>query len=116
MARYRPDPAILELGPDFYDPVEPARFPQCTSRFVNARWADRVGLELDEARWAAHFCRFEPLPDNLGQPLALRSHGPQFRVYNPAPIQTNRGAVAGCSTWVPRARARRPTAATPTDA
>jgi uncharacterized protein YdiU (UPF0061 family) len=83
MARYRPDPAILELGPDFYDPVEPARFPQCTPRFVNARWADRVGLELDEARWAAHFCRFEPLPDNLGQPLALRYHGHQFRVYNP---------------------------------
>ena len=33
--------------------------------------------------WAAHFCRFEPLPDNLTQPLALRYHGHQFRVYNP---------------------------------
>ena len=30
-----------------------------------------------------HFCRFEPLPDNLPQPLALRYHGHQFRVYNP---------------------------------
>src|SRR5206468_8151249 len=26
---------------------------------------------------------FEPLPDNLREPLALRYHGHQFRVYNP---------------------------------
>jgi uncharacterized protein YdiU (UPF0061 family) len=83
MAHYRPDPAILELGPDFYDPVEPARFPQCTPRFLNSRWSERVGLELDEAQWAAHFCSFAPLSDNLQQPLALRYHGHQFRVYNP---------------------------------
>jgi uncharacterized protein YdiU (UPF0061 family) len=83
MAPYRPDPAILALGPDFYDPVEPARFPKCTPRFVNSRWAERVGLAFDEAQWAAHFCRFEPLPGNLEQPLALRYHGHQFRAYNP---------------------------------
>jgi uncharacterized protein YdiU (UPF0061 family) len=83
MTRYRPDPQILALGPDFFDPVEPARFAQCTPRFLNRRWADRVGLELDEGQWAAHFCRFAPLPDNLQQPLALRYHGHQFRVYNP---------------------------------
>ncbi|HET9812605.1 MAG TPA: YdiU family protein, partial [Sphingomicrobium sp.] len=28
-------------------------------------------------------CSFEPLPNNLEQPLALRYHGHQFRVYNP---------------------------------
>jgi serine/tyrosine/threonine adenylyltransferase len=83
MAAYLPDPKILELGPDFYDPVEPARFPKCVLRFANARWAERVGLDLDEGGWARHFCRFEPLPGNLGQPLALRYHGHQFRVYNP---------------------------------
>lgn len=83
MARYRPDPEILRLGPDFYDPVEPARFPQCIARFVNRRWAEQVGLELDEAQWTAHFCRFEPLPENLVAPLALRYHGHQFRMYNP---------------------------------
>ena len=83
MARYRPDPKILTLGPEFYDPVEPARFPKCEPRFVNERWADRVGLELDRDGWARHFCRFEPLPDNLPEPLALRYHGHQFRVYNP---------------------------------
>ena len=84
MAEYRPDPAILSLGPDFYDPVEPARFPKAIARFTNDRWAERVGLgNLDEAGWTAHFCRFEPLPCNLPQPLALRYHGHQFRVYNP---------------------------------
>ena len=83
MRSYRPDPKILTLGPEFYDPVEAARFPKCTLRFVNERWAERVGLALDAKGWARHFCRFEPLHDNLVQPLALRYHGHQFRVYNP---------------------------------
>ena len=81
---YQADPKILELGDAFYDAVEPARFPQCTPRFVNRRWAEGIGLgDLSEEQWAAHFCRFEPLADNLPQPLALRYHGHQFRVYNP---------------------------------
>ena len=83
LERYRPDPKILELGPDFYDPVEPARFPKCIPRFTNHRWAKLVGLDVDDEGWSRHFCRFEPLPDNLPQPLALRYHGHQFRVYNP---------------------------------
>src|SRR5438477_63578 len=57
MAEYRPDPRILALGPDFYDAVEPASFPQCIARFTNGRWADRIGLS--ETDWDAHFCRFE---------------------------------------------------------
>ena len=83
MARYRPDPKILELGPDFYDVVEPARFPKCEPRFLNERWAERVGLELDAAAWKRHFWGFERLPDNLTECLALKYHGHQFRVYNP---------------------------------
>src|SRR4051794_34210201 len=83
MTRYRPDPQILTLGPDFYDPVDPARFPNCVPRFTNTRWAEAVGLKLNEEDWARHFCRFEPLPENLNEPLALRYHGHQFRVYNP---------------------------------
>jgi uncharacterized protein YdiU (UPF0061 family) len=75
---------ILELGDRFYDPVRPADFPHCIPRFFNRRWADRVGLgDLDEEGWGRHFCRFEPLPANLSEPLALRYHGHQFRVYNP---------------------------------
>jgi serine/tyrosine/threonine adenylyltransferase len=83
MASYRPDPKILELGPDFYDPVEPASVPKCVPRFTNERWAERVRLDFDAQEWRRHFCRFEPLPGNLQQPLALRYHGHQFRVYNP---------------------------------
>lgn len=81
---YRPDPKILTLGGDFYDAVDAADFPRCTARFLNRRWAERIGLgDLAPDRWEAHFCRFEPLPDNLERPLALRYHGHQFRVYNP---------------------------------
>lgn len=83
MTSYRSDPKILTLGPEFYDPVEPAPFPKCIPRFVNSNWAARVGLQLDEGSWSRHFCRFEPLSGNLSQPLALRYHGHQFRVYNP---------------------------------
>ncbi|MCW3796760.1 YdiU family protein [Sphingomonas sp. BN140010] len=78
---YRPDPRILELGEAFFDPVEPARFPSARARFLNRRAAEPLGLaDMD---WEAHLHRFEPLPDNLPQPLALRYHGHQFRSYNP---------------------------------
>ena len=80
---YRPDPAILSLGDGLFDAVEAAAFPKTILRFANRRWAKRIGLDLDEAGWVRHFGRFEPLPDNLPQPLALRYHGHQFRVYNP---------------------------------
>ncbi|MEA3009394.1 MAG: serine/tyrosine/threonine adenylyltransferase [Sphingomonadales bacterium] len=81
---YRPEPAILELGDDFYDPVKPADFPQTRLRFRNRRWAPAVGLgELSDEEWLRHFGRFEPLPGNLPEPLALRYHGHQFRSYNP---------------------------------
>ena len=79
----RPDPQIVALGADFYDEVEAAHFPRCEPRFLNHRWARRIGLELDDDEWAAHFCRFQPLPGNIPQPLALRYHGHQFRTYNP---------------------------------
>ena len=81
---YRPDPAILALDGKFYDPVAPADFPKQIELFWNASWAGRIGLgTLDPAERIAHFVRFEPLHDNLPQPLALRYHGHQFRHYNP---------------------------------
>ena len=81
---YRPDPAVLDLGADFYDFVRPAAFPKAICRYRNQRWAERIGLgSLSEDEWAAHFHRFEPLPGNLAEPTALRYHGHQFRSYNP---------------------------------
>ncbi|WP_156678836.1 protein adenylyltransferase SelO family protein [Sphingomonas profundi] len=83
-APYRPDPRILALGDGFFDPVAAAAFPQTILRFRNRRWDGAVGLDtLDDAAWIDHFGRFAPLPGNLPQPLALRYHGHQFRVYNP---------------------------------
>jgi uncharacterized protein YdiU (UPF0061 family) len=81
---YRPDPQIATLGAQIGDPVRPAQFPETILRFRNDRWAETIGLaEYDDARWVRHFGRFEPLPDNMPEPLALRYHGHQFRVYNP---------------------------------
>lgn len=80
---YTPAPKIYELGEDFYDPVEAANFTQAKLRYRDDSSADAVGLALDDANWVNHFGRFEPLPDNLKQPLALRYHGHQFQHYNP---------------------------------
>lgn len=81
---YDPRPIQLALSEGFADAVRPARFPKLTLRFRNQRAAETVGLgELDAAAWEAHFARFEPLPDNLPEPLALRYHGHQFLNYNP---------------------------------
>jgi serine/tyrosine/threonine adenylyltransferase len=81
---YRPDPQIASLGEKIGDPVRAANFPETNLRFRNDRWAATVGLDgYDDAAWVRHFGRFEPLPDNMPEPLALRYHGHQFRVYNP---------------------------------
>lgn len=74
---------IQALGPDFYDPVKPARFPEAKLRFRNQSAAESVGLgSLTEQEWQKHFWKFEPLPGNLPEPLALRYHGHQFMHYN----------------------------------
>lgn len=78
------DPAYPQLGGDFFDPVEPAGFPNPQLRYWNARWAEAAGLgDLTENERAAHFARFEKLPGWPEPPLALRYHGHQFRQYNP---------------------------------
>ena len=84
MPPYRPDPVHTQLGGAFYDPVRPAPFPRKTLRWRDDRAAAEVGLEgLDDGAWLRHFADFEPLPDNLPEPLALRYHGHQFLSYNP---------------------------------
>ena len=81
---YRPDPKIASLGDKIGDAVKAADFPQAILRFRNDRWAATVGLDnLSDTEWVRHFGRFQPLPDNMPEPLALRYHGHQFRHYNP---------------------------------
>ncbi len=80
---YRPDPRFAGLGATFAAPVDPADFPQARPIWWNARWAEAVGLPLDDADRVKHFHHFEPLADNQSQPLAIKYHGHQFRVYNP---------------------------------
>ena len=83
-ATYQADPRIEQLGGRLSDPVAAANFPKTILRFRNRRWDKAVGLDtLSDEQWIAHFGRFEPLPGNLAQPLALRYHGHQFRNYNP---------------------------------
>mgnify|MGYP001067938908 CR=1 FL=1 len=80
----RPDTPITALGALIAVPVAAAAFPETVLRYRNDRAAAEVGLDgLDDAAWIAHFGRFAPLPGNLPQPLALKYHGHQFRIYNP---------------------------------
>ncbi len=81
---YRPDPVYPKIGEGFYDPVEAAAFPKTVLRYRNDRWARHVGLDqLSDQEWQNHFGAFEPLPQNMQPPLAMRYHGHQFRAYNP---------------------------------
>jgi len=74
----------MALGAEFADPVRPADFPAQILCYRNDRAAATVGLEsLTDAEWLTAFARFEALPGNQPQPLAMRYHGHQFRTYNP---------------------------------
>ena len=81
---FHPARTIDEVADFLADPVGAADFPETILRFRNDRAAATVGLDtLNDADWVRHFGRFEPLPGSLPEPLALRYHGHQFRVYNP---------------------------------
>ena len=80
---YRPARPLTEIADFLADPVEAADFPQTVIRFRNDRAAAEIGLEtLRDEEWVAHLGRFQPLPDTLPGPMALRYHGHQFRQYN----------------------------------
>jgi serine/tyrosine/threonine adenylyltransferase len=84
MALHRP--IIQQLGPEFFDPVQAATFPQAITRYLNDQAAQFLGLQDElrsESDWIRRFHRFESWPQNIPEPLALRYHGHQFRHYNP---------------------------------
>ena len=86
---------IDDIADFIADPAEAARFPEHRLRFRNDRAAAQVGLQtLSDDQWIDHFGKFEALPGSLPQPLALRYHGHQFRVYNPD-IGDGRGFLFG---------------------
>lgn len=108
-APYRPDTKIDALAGWLGDPVRAADFPMTRLRYRNRRWDKAVGLDtLSDEDWLRHFGRFEPLPGNLPEPLALRYHGHQFRVYNPelgdgrgflfAQLRDGAGRLLDCGT------------------
>ena len=80
---FTPANAISEIADFIADPVAAADFPEHRLRWRHHGAATEVGLSgLSDNEWIAHFGRFEPLSGTLAQPLALRYHGHQFRVYN----------------------------------
>lgn len=78
---FRPAKCHLDLGSDFYDPVQPAAFGALRVRYFNDRAAESVGLTDTDVE--KRFGRFEPFEGSLPEPLALRYHGHQFQTYNP---------------------------------
>ena len=81
---FRPSTIHADLGPDLFDIVAPARFPEHILRHRNQRAAESIGLDgLSEAEWIDRFGRFAPFEGSFPEPLALRYHGHQFGTYNP---------------------------------
>lgn len=74
---------IEELGSDFFDPVMAGEFQILKVRFQNTSLAKKINISTNEPSWMAHFGKFQPLEDNLKEPLAMRYHGHQFHHYNP---------------------------------
>ena len=86
--QYRASASHAALGPEFYDVVAAATFPNHILRYRNQRAAKTVGLDtLSDEEWTLHFGRFAPLRDSFKEPLALRYHGHQFRTYNPGQVR-----------------------------
>lgn len=84
MTSYAAAPIHGTLDDRFYQKVDAATFPDHQLRYRNDRAAASVGLDgLDDTAWVDHFGKFQSLPENYQQPLALSYHGHQFGVYNP---------------------------------
>lgn len=76
------EPAFACLGPEFADPVQPARFPRHLLRFRNDDLVMGLGLDpaqVSDQHFIEAFGQFQ-----VDRPLlAMRYHGHQFGDYNP---------------------------------
>ncbi|MGB3787049.1 MAG: YdiU family protein [Phormidesmis sp.] len=81
------EPALADLGADYYDEVTPAIFPNHVLRFRNDALLPKLGLSVDavsDLDFLQAFGHFQSKQTDHYSPfLALRYHGYQFRSYNP---------------------------------
>ncbi|MEO1095233.1 MAG: YdiU family protein [Cyanobacteria bacterium J06638_28] len=81
------EPVLASLGDDFYDRVQPAKFPQSRLRFRNDELLTLLGLESKDTtdqHFVEAFGQFQQHPlQTSWSGLALRYHGHQFGQYNP---------------------------------
>jgi len=76
------EPAMENLGEDYYDTVTPAEFPEHILRFANKSLLPLIGVfpeEVSDYDWIETFGKFK----SLCPFLALKYHGYQFGQYNP---------------------------------
>ncbi len=88
------EPALEQLGDDYYDRVPAAEFPTHTLRFRNDGVLRSLGLhphEVTDENFIEAFGKFQNAPRPF---LALRYHGYQFGEYNPA-LGDGRGFLYG---------------------
>jgi serine/tyrosine/threonine adenylyltransferase len=88
------EPALADLGNDYYDDVAAEDFPQHTLRWRNDDILAQLGLDpanVSDADFAEAFGQFSGHPQPL---LALRYHGYQFGNYNPG-LGDGRGFLYG---------------------
>ncbi len=88
------DPVLERLGDEFYDIVPAAEFPVHHLRFRNDDLLPKLGLDpahVTDQHFIEAFGKFQGAPHPF---LALRYHGYQFGVYNPA-LGDGRGFLYG---------------------
>ncbi|MDY7015259.1 MAG: YdiU family protein [Cyanobacteriota bacterium] len=87
------EPALENLGGDYYDIVAAAEFPQHHLRFRNDRLLPLLGLDRDRVK-DDHFIEAFGFFESVRPFLALRYHGYQFGQYNPE-LGDGRGFLYG---------------------
>jgi uncharacterized protein YdiU (UPF0061 family) len=87
------EPAIENLGEEYYSEVTAAEFPQHTIRYTNQELLNLIGIEqesVEDSHWIEAFGKFQ----GIRPFLALKYHGYQFGVYNPQ-LGDGRGFLYG---------------------
>lgn len=87
------EPALENLGNQFYDEVKAAEFPSHILRFRNNQLLSKIGLDENSVK-DSHFVEAFGKFESITPFLALRYHGYQFGEYNPY-LGDGRGFVYG---------------------